>query len=707
MLNKLGNFIVKNRWWVILTWVVLAVVIIAFSPKLSSVTSSDQTSFLPDKYESVAAAKVADKAFPGSKDDVELLLIKRQDGAKLTDTDRSAIAQLANDLQAAKIKHVVAVHTSDQTISKDGKAQMVQVVIDQQATGNTADVTLVEQIRDKVHSLVKGSDLKTGLTGNIAINADSNSSFTTATKIVTMATFALVIILPGIIFRSPVAAFAPVIAVSLVYELAQSLIALAARTFDFKISDQLSILYTVVLFGIGTDYILFLLFRYREKLRSGERGREVVSFALSRAGEAILSAALVVACAFAALGFSDFGLFKNLAPGLVICVLVMLLAVLTLIPAVVTIIGPKIFWPSKAWQQPAKPGISKWVGGIIARRPGMVASASFVVLLALAVGYTSLTTSYDFSSQQPQNTESAKAYADVSKYFSAGAISPTQVYLTRADGFTEAETKQAADKIHALPKVTPAGPAQASKDGKTLQLTVYLPGNADANSSLDFMHDHFRPDVHKVATSLGATGYVNGESAAFSDVRSAVNRDLAVILPVAAAIIFVILVLLLRSVLAPLYLLIAGALGFTATLGGTVYLFQGALGNAGLIFFIPIMVYIFVVAIGTDYNILIMTRLREEVRGGMRPREAADMTLEHSGATVASAGIILAGTFGSLALAGISLLAQLGFAVAFGIMLSAFIIATLLVPSVAALLGYKVWWPGHKPAADKNRPVER
>jgi len=116
------------------------------------------------------------------------------------------------------------------------------------------------------------------------------------------------------------------------------------------------------------------------------------------------------------------------------------------------------------------------------------------------------------------------------------------------------------------------------------------------------------------------------------------------------------------------------------------------------------MVYIFVVAIGTDYNILVMTRLREEVRAGLKPRKAADMTIEHSGATVASAGIILAGTFGSLALAGISLLAQLGFAVAFGIMLSAFLIATLLVPSVAALLGYKVWWPGHKPAKDPNRP---
>jgi RND superfamily putative drug exporter len=168
-------------------------------------------------------------------------------------------------------------------------------------------------------------------------------------------------------------------------------------------------------------------------------------------------------------------------------------------------------------------------------------------------------------------------------------------------------------------------------------------------------------------------------------------------------IIFVIQVLLLHSILGPLYLLVAVALGFTATLGGTVYLFQNTLGNSGLIFFIPIMVYIFVVAIGTDYNILVMTRLREEVRGGLKPRQAADLTIEHSGATVASAGLILAGTFGSLALAGISLLAQLGFAVAFGILLSAFIIATLLVPSVAALLGYKVWWPGHKPTVDKNR----
>lgn len=703
MLNKLGSFIAKNRWWVIATWVVVAVVITAFAPKLSSVVSSDQTSFLPSKYESVQAQKLADKAFPQSKDDVELLVVRRQDGAKLTAENETAIQTLVSQLRAAKLPKVVTVQTSQQSRSKDGTAQLVQVVLATQATGGTADVSLVKSIRDQVKQSLTDNTLTTGLTGQISLNADSSSSFTTATKIVTMATFALVIVLPGIIFRSPVAAFAPVLAVTLVYSLAQSLIALAAKTFGFKISDQLSILYTIVLFGIGTDYILFLLFRYREKLRAGARGLDVVAFALSRAGEAILSAALVVAAAFAALGFSDFGIFKNLAPGLVICVVTMLLAVLTLIPAVIAVIGPKIFWPSKAWQKPPKPTISKKVGGIISRRPGLVAAGAFIFLLLLATGYPHLKTDYNFVNQQPQNTESAKAYKDVSRLFSAGAISPTSVYFSSTRPLTAVQVKSITKQVESLPQTTLAGPSKLSPDKRTVQVTIYLSGSPEATSTLDYVANSFRPAIQHVAETNGTTALVGGESSAFVDVRSAVNRDLAVILPAAAAIIFVILALLLRSVLAPLYLLMAVALGFTATLGGTVYLFQDILGNAGLIFFIPIMVYIFVVAIGTDYNILVMTRLREEIRDGKGPREAADLTIEHSGATVASAGLILAGTFGSLALAGISLLGQLGFAVAFGIALSAFCIATLLVPSIAALLGYKVWWPGHRPSTDPNR----
>jgi RND superfamily putative drug exporter len=222
MLNKLGKFITRNRWWVIGTWIVLAVVITAFAPKLSSVTSTDQTSFLPSKYESVQAQKVGEKAFPQSKDDTEILLVKRSDGSKLTITDQQTIQALADKLQAAKVTRVQAVQTSTdtQSVSKDGTAQMVQIRVQGQATGDTKDVALTKAIRDKVKTYVAGTGLTTGLTGNIANNADSNSQFENTTKIVTMATFALIIILPGIIFRSPVAAFAPAIAVGLVLTIA-------------------------------------------------------------------------------------------------------------------------------------------------------------------------------------------------------------------------------------------------------------------------------------------------------------------------------------------------------------------------------------------------------------------------------------------------------------------------------------------------------
>lgn len=695
MMKALGDFIVKRRWWVIATWVVLAVGITMFAPKISSVTSSDQTSFLPSKYESVTAIKIAEKSFPQSKDDVEVLVVQRQDGGKLTVADKAKVQQLASDMQSANIDRVVAVQTSPQAVSKDGTAQMVQIVVSGEATGDQKDVTVTKAIRAQVTKSVSGTGLKTGLTGNISMNADSTGSFNNAEKIVTLATFALVIILPGIIFRSPVAAFAPALAVTLVYTLSQSIIALVAKAFDFKISNQLSILFTVVLFGIGTDYILFLLFRYREKLRSGDRGLDVVAFSLSRAGEAILSAALVVAAAFAALGFSDFGIFKNLAPGLVICVLTMLAAVLTLIPAVVAVIGPKIFWPSKNWQKPKPAKFSKRLGGVVAKHPARVMVGALVILVLLATGYPHFKTNYDFVSQQPQNTESAKAYNTVSELFSAGAISPTQIYVTSPEPITKLQLASMTTKLAQMSRVTIGGAPELSKDGKTAEITVLLSGNPNANDTLDYMKNTFRPAVHTFAPA-GTSVYVGGQTAAFADVRAAVNRDLAVILPAAALIIFIILALLLRSLLAPLYLLVATALGYTATLGGTAYLFQDVLGQAGLIFFIPIMVYIFVVAVGTDYNILTMTRLREEIRSGLKPRKAADMTIEHSSSTVASAGLILAGTFGSLALAGINLFSQLGFAVAFGIVLAAFVIAPMLVPSIAALLGYKVWWPGHR-----------
>jgi RND superfamily putative drug exporter len=182
-----------------------------------------------------------------------------------------------------------------------------------------------------------------------------------------------------------------------------------------------------------------------------------------------------------------------------------------------------------------------------------------------------------------------------------------------------------------------------------------------------------------------------------ADVSHATNRDYTIVYPFADFLILLILAIVLRSVIAPLYLLVGVGLGYTATLGASVHVFQGLQGHSGLLFMMPILVYLFVVAVGTDYNILLTTRLREEIVAGASPRRAAALAVEHGGPTVASAGIILAGTFGSLMLTGVSLLSEIGFAVASGIVLVAIVMASIFVPSVATLLGRFIWWPGHQP----------
>jgi RND superfamily putative drug exporter len=185
--------------------------------------------------------------------------------------------------------------------------------------------------------------------------------------------------------------------------------------------------------------------------------------------------------------------------------------------------------------------------------------------------------------------------------------------------------------------------------------------------------------------------------AVFADIEAASNRDLRIIFPIAAAFILVILAVLLRSLVAPIFILLGVGLGYLATLGATTMFFLRIGSDPGLIFFIPLFMYIFVVAIGTDYNILTITRLKEEIGAGNNPRQAADLTVEHSSATVGSAGLILAATFGSLALAGVSFLTQMGVAIASGVILAAFVVAPYLIPSISALIGYAIWWPGHRP----------
>jgi putative drug exporter of the RND superfamily len=700
MFERLGRFVVYNPWKVILAWVVAAVGIAVFAPTLADVTTSDQANFLPNSYESVKAQELAEERFAQSSDSTATVVVRRTDNQPLTEADQAKVGELATAVQSANIEKVTGVVTGPEAVSPNKQVQLISIGV-QGLPDDQKVLDSVQRIRDTVKPMVTGSPLTLAVTGDVAMQLDNQDAFENALTIVGIATVVLIIVLLLLIYRSPVAAFLPIVTVGIVSAISPGLIALVAKATDLQVDQSLQIILTIVLFGVGTDYILFLLFRYRERLRAGDNSKDALVSAVARVGEVIASAAAAIIIAFMALLLAIFGAFRSLGPGLSIAVAVMALAAITLVPAVVSLLGPRVFWPSKSWQRVPKRSAFQGIGRFVGRRPAVVAIVSALFMVGLALGSLGMATDYDQTAQLPEDTESSQGFRDLQAGFPAGALNPTTVYL-RGDGgrLDPAALEQYAAKLKEVPGVGGIMPAQGganaaiSQDGTAAQINLLLATSPYSNEALDLAGGDLRDVAHADAPA-GTTAYVGGASSIFADIRDANTRDLWVIFPVAGALIAIILALLLRALVAPIYLMLAVVLGFFSTLGATVLVFQGIGSRPGLSFMLPTILYLFVVAIGTDYNILMIARLREEARLGNDPRKSADLAVEHGGPSVASAGLILAGTFASMMLAGIAFLSEMGFAVSIGIAISAFVMSMFLVPSVTALLGHAAWWPGH------------
>ncbi len=694
MFDRLARLVVRRRRATIVAWLIAAALIIPFAPRLGDVTNSDEASFLPDSYESAQADELARTAFPEQSGATALLVFSREDGSTLTAADRRQVGAVVEDLNAAGIDGVRGAQTgTKESVSPDGKLQLGQVSFEG-SSGEERVMDAAETVRDRTAERLVGSDLEVGLTGDAAIKLDDRDAHSTAEMTVGIATIGLILLLLLVMFRSPVAALLPLASIALVFGIASSLIALTAQGLGFDVSLDLPPLLTVVLFGIGTDYILFTLFRYRERLRAGERDPDAVIHAAAKIGEVITFAAFVVIMAFSALGLSELGSLQTMAPGLVIGVAVMWLAGVTLVPAVVSALGPRVFWPSTSWQTtPTKP-VYRRIGGLIARRPGRMGLASGGVLLVLAGGALFYTADYDSINQLPSDAESRQAFEQMRESFPAGSITPTQVYVSGDEPLDQDRLDSLATEQTKPEGVSAVKQPVYSTDGRTARIDVVLADNPYSNEALDAVEGPIRDAAHD--SGAGEEILVGGQTSSSVDIRDATNRDYGVVFPAAAIAIGLLLAWLLRSLVAPLYLLGAVMLGFSATLGVTVGAFQGIFGEAGLKSTLPVIVYLFVVAVGTDYSILMAARLREERRAGNPPRLATALGVEHAGPAIAAAGIILAGTFTSLLLTGIASLMQIGFAVSIGILLAALVMATVLVPSLTSLLGRAAWWPGHR-----------
>ena len=535
------------------------------------------------------------------------------------------------------------------------------------------------------------------MTGTVAEDVDSASTGNNAQKIVFVGTILLIVVLLLLIFRSPIIVLLPLLTIGLVSSVANGLIDFLSKALGWSAQSFTSILLIVVLFGVGTDYILFLLFRYRERLRAGEPSKQAMESAIARVGPAIATAAGAVMIAFLALTLSSLSLFRELGPALAIAVFSAATAGLTLVPAVVSLLGTRVFWPSKAWKIEPKAARFAAIGRSLGRHPGRFAGTIAVLLGVLGIVAFGFHPTFDLTSGNTATTQSAQ-YANVLlKGFPAGDSEPTAVLVQSTDGkpLDTASLASFGARLATVPGVASVSPVKVNASGDVADYTVILSSSGESAAAMNTV----RGPLGAIASTdapPGSRALVGGITSVYVDLESAMEHDYSIVFPVAAVLILIILGLLLQSVVAPWYLMLFVGLGFAATLGSSVGIFQDLDNQSGLSFILPIMMYLFVVALGTDYNILMVSRLREEATEGKTPREAAAEALKHAGPTIASAGLILAGTFASLILAGGSTFEQMGFAISCGIAIAAFVMAMFLTPSVTALLGARAWWPGHQ-----------
>ena len=366
----LGRAVVRHPWRVIALWIVAAVAVIATSPGLPTTTS--ESSFLPKSYESIRAADLQSRAFPQTghvTSSAAIIVFARADGAKLTSADSARVTQIATALRARHIPNIDGITAGPPSPNRLVQTAMVAMP-DKVLNGSaTAAGDAVKELRADIKPLMTGTGLTQGVTGSAAQILDSQQSSNRADQIVLVATFALILILLLVIFRSPIIALLPLIVIALVSQVATGLVSDVNKAFNLNTDSSISTILIVVLFGIGTDYILFLIFRYRERLRNGEDSKQAMASAVARVGEVIASAAGVVIVAFLALLLSTLSVLRSLGPTLAIAVAVTLIAGLTLVPAVVSLLGPRVFWPSKAWRREPKAARFAAIGRALGRLP--------------------------------------------------------------------------------------------------------------------------------------------------------------------------------------------------------------------------------------------------------------------------------------------------------------------------------------------------
>ncbi len=695
----------KRAVGIVVLWLLIVGVLTQLAPTLASVEDNESANLPPAASDSMRARDLIRQASPTPGALPAIVVVHGQDDTpqmEITSAVSRITETLAGPDRPARVPAEGIVSTAtvpqaaDQLVSPDGSTQLIIVPI----TGNPSDENFRAAV-DDVRRLAadQAGQTKVAVTGPAGIATDTVKVFSSGDMTLLLATVLLVLVLLLLIYRSPLMALVPLLAAGIAMRVAEALGAMLADAGLITVSSQTASIMTVLLFGVGTDYALIITARYREALREESDRPHAMQTALREVGETIVASASTVVLAMMALLVAVSPSLRGFGPYLALGVAVMALVAFTFIPALVLIFGRAVFWPSserKAADRSQGGVIWQRVASVVHQAPAKVAAGLLLLLVVMSAGLLNYQETFNSLSGFRTDTESARGQALIADQFGPGRLAPATVVVgTDKDLRNDPATK---DIESALANETDvdhlAGPPTFSEDGQTAFFDVVLDKDPYSAAALDAM-EPLESTARTAAADAGiknVTVLVGGETAETADIRDALNRDTIYIVVLVLLIVTAVLILLLRSLLAPLYLVATLVLSFLATMGATVFFTITVLGDEGIGNRVTAYVFIFLVALGVDYNIFIMSRFRREIRGAM-PSTALRTALLRTGGVVSSAGLILAATFSVLMTQPIRELFQFGFAMAFGILLDTFLIRPLLVPAIVRLLGNRALWP--------------
>ncbi|MFE3188363.1 MMPL family transporter [Nocardia sp. NPDC059240] len=665
----------RSKWVVVGVWLIAFIALAAFAQQLTGAQKNDNVAWLPGGAESTQAYHLAEPF--GSADEAPVVIVYERP-AGITEADQNVARTDAEKFR--KVDHVVGAKVIGPIVAKDGQALETVVPIRMGTGGWNQLADTVKALRNAAGERPDGlSFLPTGPAGYAA---EFGSAFKGIDGMLLYSAAAVVIVVLLVTY-GPMLWLLPIIAAAVALTIAQSAV-FGATKLGLTVNAQSAAILMILVFGAGTDYALLLIARYREELRRHEDKHEAMAVALHRAGPAVLASGATVIIAMLTLLVAELNSTAGIGPVAAIGITVGLLAMLTLLPAMLVIAGRWIFWPRHpnfGTEDQTATGIWSRVGGFVATRPRAVWAVTGLALVALAFGMTG----FDANGVASQDSFTTKVDAVrgtevMAKHFDMGTGSPVVVVAKQSGADT------VHDVLAATPGIVSATPP-VSKDGY-----AYMEGTlADAPDSraADATIDRVRERVHAVE---GADAKVGGGTAIQLDIKRAAAHDNKVIVPLVLVVVAAILMLLLRSLLAPILLTLTVVLSFFAALGTSSMLFH-ALGFHGADPGLPLITFVFLVALGIDYNIFLMSRVHEETKQH-GTRRASLIGLSATGGVITSAGLVLAGTFAVFTTMPIVTFAQMGIVIAIGVLLDTLIVRSILVTALNLDLGDRIWWPG-------------